>query len=222
MLPLSGPLSLKDIQTEFGGNISPIRLGDYYRGGLLLSSGVSSSIPTAGTIQIDDFYGTAKQIEPPMAVGEPLLGTFNSGARSTGTSSWATLWDSVSTPITSYLLTNLTIPSLWTEKNYTFDGTITAPFSYTNITWMTVIIKNGITVMTATSNLGNANYFNNTSGFGGTNPTTSIFSSCSVSGSNVVSLKGGDNIQILMYYGKRAVSGTASLTNVSVALKRTT
>ena len=42
-LPSSGPLSLSDIQGEFGGPGSP-SLGDYYAGGSYVPSGTSLSL----------------------------------------------------------------------------------------------------------------------------------------------------------------------------------
>jgi len=56
-LPASGELSFSDIQTEFGG-IPPVEIDEYYRGGLYVPSS-ETSIPTSGTIELDDFYGTS-------------------------------------------------------------------------------------------------------------------------------------------------------------------
>ena len=47
-LPSSGPLSMSQIQGEFGGS-NPISLSEYY--------GEAPGIPSSGTISIDDFYG---------------------------------------------------------------------------------------------------------------------------------------------------------------------
>ncbi len=58
-LASSGTLTLNDIQGEFGGS-NPIGLNEYYRGGSLVPNhSNTSSIPTSGTIQVDDFYGTS-------------------------------------------------------------------------------------------------------------------------------------------------------------------
>jgi len=58
-LPSSGALSLQSIQGEFGGS-NPIGLNEYYRGGSLVANNSNTaSIPTSGTIQVDDFYGTS-------------------------------------------------------------------------------------------------------------------------------------------------------------------
>lgn len=47
-LPSSGPLSMSQIQAEFGG-ANPISLSEYY--------GVAAGVPASGTISIGDFYG---------------------------------------------------------------------------------------------------------------------------------------------------------------------
>lgn len=61
-LPTSGPLSLSDIQTEFGGS-NPISLSEYYAGGAYVPSGTSGTygaVPTSGAISLRNFYGTSK------------------------------------------------------------------------------------------------------------------------------------------------------------------
>lgn len=60
-LPSSGPLSLNDIQTEFGGS-NPISLSEYYAGGAYVPAGTSGTygaVPSSGTISIQNFYGTS-------------------------------------------------------------------------------------------------------------------------------------------------------------------
>ena len=62
-LPSSGPLSLADIQTEFGGS-NPISLSEYYAGGAYVPAGTSGTngpVPSSGTISISNFYGTSAQ-----------------------------------------------------------------------------------------------------------------------------------------------------------------
>ena len=59
-LPASGPLSLTDIQTEFGGT-NPISLNEYYAGGGLVPAGTTGTygaVPSSGTISVQNFYGT--------------------------------------------------------------------------------------------------------------------------------------------------------------------
>ena len=56
-LPASGPISLNDIQTEFGGS-NPISISEYYRGGGLVPNvSQNNNIPTSGTISFNNFYG---------------------------------------------------------------------------------------------------------------------------------------------------------------------
>lgn len=60
-LPSSGPLSLADIQTEFGGS-NPASLNEYYAGGSYVPAGTSGTygaVPSSGTISIQNFYGTS-------------------------------------------------------------------------------------------------------------------------------------------------------------------
>jgi len=49
-LQTSGPISLADIQTEFGGS-NPISISEYY--------GAAAGIPASGVISIGDFYGAS-------------------------------------------------------------------------------------------------------------------------------------------------------------------
>jgi hypothetical protein len=63
-LPSSGPLSLANIQTEFGGS-NPISLSEYYAGGGLVPAGTSGTygaVPSSGTISIRNFYGTSNTV----------------------------------------------------------------------------------------------------------------------------------------------------------------
>jgi len=76
-LPSSGPLSLSDIQGEFGGS-NPISLSEYYAGGGLVPSGTSGTygaVPSSGTISIQNFYGTSNT--PPFT---PVTNTYTSGS----------------------------------------------------------------------------------------------------------------------------------------------
>ncbi len=58
-LQSSGAISLNDIAGEFGGS-TPHSINEYYRGGSLVANNSNTaSIPTSGTIQVDDFYGTS-------------------------------------------------------------------------------------------------------------------------------------------------------------------
>lgn len=65
-LPPSGPLSLSQIQGEFGGS-NPISLSEYYRNGGLVTSN-NTSVPTSGTISVSNFYGTVRRIFIPITI----------------------------------------------------------------------------------------------------------------------------------------------------------
>ena len=63
-LPTSGPLSLADIQGEFGGS-NPISLSEYYAGGAYVPAGTTGTngpVPSSGAISISNFYGTSAVI----------------------------------------------------------------------------------------------------------------------------------------------------------------
>jgi hypothetical protein len=63
-LPTSGPLSLSDIQTEFGGS-NPISLNEYYAGGTYVpagTTGTNGAVPSSGAISISNFYGTTSLV----------------------------------------------------------------------------------------------------------------------------------------------------------------
>jgi hypothetical protein len=60
-IPSSGPLSLNDIQTEFGG-ANPIGINEYYAGGTYVPAGTTGTygaVPSSGQISIQNFYGTS-------------------------------------------------------------------------------------------------------------------------------------------------------------------
>jgi len=63
-IPSSGPISLTDVQTEFGG-ANPIGINEYYAGGAYVpagTSGTNGAVPTSGQIALSNFYGTANII----------------------------------------------------------------------------------------------------------------------------------------------------------------
>ena len=63
-LPTSGPLTLGDIQTEFGGS-NPIAMNEYYAGGSYVAAGTSGTygaVPSSGQISVQNFYGTSAVI----------------------------------------------------------------------------------------------------------------------------------------------------------------
>jgi len=61
-LQTSGPISLGNVQTEFGGT-NPIAMSEYYAGGANVPSGATGTngaVPSSGTISVSKFYGTVK------------------------------------------------------------------------------------------------------------------------------------------------------------------
>jgi hypothetical protein len=59
-IPLTGTISLTDIQTEFGGT-NPASLSEYYKGGAyVLSTDYAPNVPASGKISLSDFYGARK------------------------------------------------------------------------------------------------------------------------------------------------------------------
>jgi hypothetical protein len=83
-LPTSGPLSLSNIQTEFGGS-NPISLSEYYAGGGLVppgTTGTNGAVPTSGAISINNFYGTSNI--PPLSVTADSVSGFDSGPSNSG------------------------------------------------------------------------------------------------------------------------------------------
>jgi hypothetical protein len=60
-LPSSGnPISLGQIQTEFGGS-APTSISEYYRDGAYTTSN-NTNVPTSGRIKFSDFYGAVNEI----------------------------------------------------------------------------------------------------------------------------------------------------------------
>jgi hypothetical protein len=60
-LPSSGPISLLDIQAEFGGPASPISLSNYYKNGpYVTATSYAPNVPTSGPIALSNFYGSRK------------------------------------------------------------------------------------------------------------------------------------------------------------------
>lgn len=60
-LPASGPISLLNLQDEFGGT-NPIAFNEYYRGGVNVSSALTQ-IPTSGAIDLNAFHGISTSLK---------------------------------------------------------------------------------------------------------------------------------------------------------------
>jgi hypothetical protein len=59
-LPSSGPITIQQIATEFGGT-APHSLNEYYRGGAFVANTpANANIPASGAIALSNFYGASK------------------------------------------------------------------------------------------------------------------------------------------------------------------
>jgi len=59
-IPLSGPVTLAQLQIEFGGT-DPVSMDEYYRGGAFVPNTTrNASIPTSGAINLEEFRGSSK------------------------------------------------------------------------------------------------------------------------------------------------------------------
>lgn len=140
-LPTSGPLTLADIQTEFGGS-NPISLSEYYAGGAYVpagTSGTNGAVPSSGTISIWNFYGTSAALEThTMTIGSSgSVWGFQSGS-----------FGSLS-PTTSSIYGGATVNRISASAfNNTFFG-ITGTVS--NSGWSTIIINGTSFTRTAAS-----------------------------------------------------------------------
>jgi hypothetical protein len=76
-LQSSGPISLGQIQTEFGG-ANPIGISEYYRNGAYTTSN-NTRVPTGGTIKCSDFYGSFRFI-PVRGCTNPSATNYNPSA----------------------------------------------------------------------------------------------------------------------------------------------
>jgi len=69
-LQTSGPISLSDIQAEFGGSADG--LDSYYRGGpYVLTTDYAPNVPTSGPISLSDFYGAKRTSLTTVAFANP-------------------------------------------------------------------------------------------------------------------------------------------------------
>ena len=76
-LQSSGPISLANIQTTFGG-ANPIGLNEYYLNGAYTTGSGATGVPTSGQISLGSFYGKSKVVSEvvPTAVATNFTGTY--------------------------------------------------------------------------------------------------------------------------------------------------
>jgi hypothetical protein len=102
VLPVSpNPISLGQIQTEFGGS-DPISISEYYNGGPYITHTVNAlapNVPSSGPIKFSDFYGAAKLFDVNFAISRSAanvnsfyfssaLGTVTASLPGTDKSQW--------------------------------------------------------------------------------------------------------------------------------------
>jgi hypothetical protein len=88
-IPLSGPVTLSQLQIEFGGT-DPVSMNEYYRGGAFVPNSVrNASIPTSGAINLEQFRGTSKTATVTYAIigggGAGGFGVSDEGENNRGT-----------------------------------------------------------------------------------------------------------------------------------------
>lgn len=146
-LPSSGPLSLSDIQTEFGGS-NPISLSEYYAGGAYVPAGTTGTfgaVPSSGTISLRNFYGTTKYLDSQTVT----VGIFDLGG---GYGTYYGYFAGVTGAIsdgTSNMYSGATIGRLFW---YSLTSSLTFTVQQPNLTkaWTTMVV-NGVSFSTAPS-----------------------------------------------------------------------
>lgn len=102
-LPSTGPLSIANIQTEFGGS-NPASLSEYYRNGPYTTAN-NTNVPTSGTISMSGFRGAVRAL----TVEYQLIGAGGAGGHGNHDSYATTRAPSGgSSSITSAAITNIT------------------------------------------------------------------------------------------------------------------
>jgi hypothetical protein len=147
-LQTSGPISLGNVQTEFGGT-NPIAMSEYYAGGANVPSGATGTngaIPTSGTISMSKFYGSVKTAFSPAggtSAGSPQalsdFGTYDASVTITCTTPATWTWTrSGDTNATA------TVSSGGSSTSITFNLSTTG-FTYRQSTFTVSGTSNGIT-----------------------------------------------------------------------------
>ena len=167
-LPASGPLTLAQIQTEFGGT-NPIDLSEYYRGGAYVTAN-NTGVPTSGTISIGNFYGAVKQFA--FTISSNLA-----TAQNLRTLALAAGWNAAD-PVLATIATGVVIsPTNTGQAALTISGSFPAGV---------ILVNNGYIVGQGGSG-GNGNAFN---GFAG-GPALSVSTSVSINNTSGVIAGGG-------------------------------
>lgn len=156
-LPASGPLSLTDIQTEFGGS-NPVGINEYYAGGGLVPAGTSGTygaVPSSGQISIQNFYGTASVVYPYV---ENVFASYSY----LGTGATQTITNGIDV-LNSYYYSNIFFKQRTATSDSYLIGAPDVSLS-TNTTATTATTVNAVTAFSTTGFTIGSNAITNTSG----------------------------------------------------------
>lgn len=117
------PISLDDVQTEFGGS-NPIEIVEYYAGGSYVPVSVTG-IPTSGQISLDDFYNKTKTVYQFTSATMSR----NSGITFTSVISWTT-----NLPASGYVNLTITYPNSTTSTLSNLGTSSSSTVSFTQST----------------------------------------------------------------------------------------
>ena len=106
-LPTTGPISLGQIQTEFGGS-NPISLSEYYYNGTYVKTTNSGKIPSSGTNKLSNYYGAKKLSLVPL-INQPRIHSMGVG------SCQAMCWYQGKNGNDTWIQMNVVRRNLWTE-----------------------------------------------------------------------------------------------------------
>lgn len=135
-LQSSGPISLSQIRTEFGGS-APDSLSEYYAGGAYVPSGttgVNGAVPSSGTIGLHHFLGTSATDIQTVTNGNNGGGKYGT-FRGYTSGSFGSISDG-----TMNLLGGATITSLWTGGSLNLLQLVVAG-TYPNSGWNKLTIS---------------------------------------------------------------------------------
>jgi len=145
------PISIGNLQTEFGG--TGVRaLSTYYRGGSLVPNHSSNgTIPTSGTIALSNFYGTAKNFVSTITVGFfSAFGFSQSGYRDSNATYGSVTFSGVQKYGTS---TIIKFNEFWNDNN-TGSWTFGVEGNHTGTWWNSIVYRGVVGNRSGTGDFG--------------------------------------------------------------------
>lgn len=177
VLQTSGPISILDIQNEFGGT-APIEINEYYRGGAFVPSSLTT-IPVSGEISFANFLGLAAYVyfKNLTTFGLAVGGLINGGGGSPVNTVHSVTWSSYATAVVTTAVLPVSISghvyvTNETNANYIMNNTTTTRYIKTNLNTLTSALS--VTSISSTISSSSAIH-NNIKGIncGGFNSATS-------------------------------------------------